>query len=501
MPPTVDVSSVRDWNCDQGTRQMGDGRRVRVDTALREMLSDPAPAQVPQRRRWLDQGSLRLWVVLLDIVLTMGSGLLLSAVLPTPGLSSWQVLGAGAIVALMVMLARRGMRPSTVRQPEGPHFEALRATAAVVLAFALALGCSSLLSAPWHAVAPLAWFGTWALVCAALAVGVRLGAAALTARPDGAFTSIAVVGPPLQAASLARLLSATGGHDWRIVANLRSDAPEDLASLDGLIGQGKVNVVAMAGVSGEVARTLCDRYADSPARVCIGFDASALEAAPRSVTRLGNLPLLQLLPDPLDGWRGAMKRAFDIGFVLMLLPVLAPVLGLAALAIKIELPGPVLFRQWRFGLGSRPTQVLKFRSMYHERSDSTGEARTLARDPRVTRVGRILRRTSIDELPQLINVLRGDMSLVGPRPHATHMKVEGTYYFEAVESYRARHRVKPGITGWAQINGSRGEVDTFDKARRRIELDLWYINNWSFTLDMWIILRTAFGGFATMKAD
>ena len=500
MPPTMDISSLLDQDHGQVTRPAGDERRVRVDTALRERLSDPAPPQQSQRRRWLDQGSLRLWVVLLDIFLTMGSGLLLAAVLPS-GLGPGQVLGAGTMIALLAMLARRGMRPSTMRQPEGPHFEALRATAAVVLAFGLALGCGALLAGRGHAAASLPWFLSWAMVSAALAAGTRMGAAALTAGPDGAFTSIAVVGPPLQAASLARLLSATGGHDWRIVANLRSEVPEDLGALDRLISQGKVNVVAMAGVSGEVARTLCDRYADSSARVCIGFDASALEAAPRSVTRLGNLPLLQLLPDPLDGWRGAMKRAFDIGFVLLLLPVLAPVLGLAALAIRLESPGPILFRQWRFGLGSRPTQVLKFRTMYHNRGDSTGEARTLARDPRVTRAGRILRRTSIDELPQLLNVLRGDMSLVGPRPHATHMKVEGTYYFEAVESYRARHRVKPGITGWAQINGSRGEVDTFDKARRRIELDLWYINNWSFTLDMWIVLRTAFGGFATMKAD
>ncbi len=499
MPPTVELSSLIEADRGEGPRRRGDERRVRVDTALREMLSDPAPRQ-RQRRRWLDQGSLRLSVVLLDVLLTMGGGLLLSAVLAS-GLSTPQVAGAGAMIALLAMLARRGMRPSTARQPEGPHFEALRATAAVVLAFGLALGCGLVLAEPGHAAASLPWFVLWAVLSAALSAGTRLGAAALTARPDGAFTSIAVVGPPLQAGSLARLLSATGGHDWRIVANLRSDAPEDLAALDGLVGQGRVNVVAMAGVTGEVARTLCDRYADSPARVCIGFDASALESTPRSVTRLGNLPLLQLLPDPLDGWRGAMKRAFDVGFVLLLLPVLAPVLGLAALAIRIESPGPVLFRQWRFGLGSRPTQVLKFRSMYHNRADLTGEARTLARDPRVTRVGRILRRTSIDELPQLINVLRGDMSLVGPRPHATHMKVEGTYYFEAVESYRARHRVKPGITGWAQVNGSRGEVDTFDKARRRIELDLWYINNWSFTLDMWIVLRTAFGGFATMKAD
>ena len=499
MPHSASAGSLLSPGHEEGTRQMGDGRRVRVDTALREMLTDPGVLPAP-RRRWLDQGSLRLSVVMLDFVLTVGCGLALSIALSSR-LHSPQVVGAGVLIALLAMLVRRGVRPSSGRQPERPHFQALRAAGTVLVAFGVALGCAILLAEQGRATASFPWFASWAFLSAALAAGTRLGAAALTARPDGAFTSIAVVGPPLQAAALARMLSTTGGLDWRIVANLRSDAPEDLLALDGLIGHGKANVVALAGVSAAVARDLCDRYADSPARVCIGFDASALEAASRGATRLGNLPLLQLLPDPLDSWRGAMKRGFDIAFVLALLPVLAPVLLLAALAIRIESPGPVLFRQWRFGLGSRPTQVLKFRSMYHNRSDTTGEARTLARDPRVTRVGRILRRTSIDELPQLLNVLRGDMSLVGPRPHATHMKVEGTYYFEAVESYRARHRVKPGITGWAQVNGSRGEVDTFEKARRRIELDLWYINNWSFTLDVWIVLRTAFGGFATMKAD
>jgi lipopolysaccharide/colanic/teichoic acid biosynthesis glycosyltransferase len=161
----------------------------------------------------------------------------------------------------------------------------------------------------------------------------------------------------------------------------------------------------------------------------------------------------------------------------------------------------VLFRQWRFGLGNRPIFVLKFRTMRIEGCDATGERRTVARDSRVTRVGRFLRRTSIDELPQLINVLRGEMSLVGPRPHPLHMRVGDSYYFDAVSRYRVRHLVKPGITGWAQINGSRGEVDTLEKARRRVELDLWYLQNWSLVLDFRILLSTALGRFGTWHAD
>jgi exopolysaccharide biosynthesis polyprenyl glycosylphosphotransferase len=211
--------------------------------------------------------------------------------------------------------------------------------------------------------------------------------------------------------------------------------------------------------------------------------------------------LVDLVVRPQAGWRAAAKRASDVTGAFIALLLLAPVMLAAALAIRVETPGPVLFRQWRFGAGSRPIQVLKFRTMRADLCDVTGAARTTRQDHRVTRVGRFLRRTSIDELPQLLNVLRGDMSLVGPRPHPLHMRVGSVYYFEAVEWYRARHRVRPGITGWAQVNGSRGEVDTLEKARRRVELDLWYLANWSLSLDLLVILRTVFGGFRSPSAD
>ena len=165
-------------------------------------------------------------------------------------------------------------------------------------------------------------------------------------------------------------------------------------------------------------------------------------------------------------------------------------MALIAILIKLDSPGPVLFVQRRFGFNNEEIRVLKFRTMYIDRSDPTGAQRTVPDDPRVTRLGRILRLLSFDELPQLLNVVRGDMSLIGPRPHAIAMMAGGRPYGEAVEEYLHRHRVKPGITGWAQVNGLRGEVDTLEKAHARVAHDLYYIEHWSLWFDLKIFLRT-----------
>ena len=169
---------------------------------------------------------------------------------------------------------------------------------------------------------------------------------------------------------------------------------------------------------------------------------------------------------------------------------LAPVMALIAIAVKLDSKGPVLFRQKRLGFNNETIDVLKFRSMYVEGESPDGLEQVTRDDPRVTRVGRILRRTSLDELPQFFNVLKGDLSLVGPRPHALQSKAADKLYHDAVDGYFARHRVKPGVTGWAQINGWRGETDTAEKIERRVEHDLYYIENWSVTFDLYILLMT-----------
>lgn len=201
--------------------------------------------------------------------------------------------------------------------------------------------------------------------------------------------------------------------------------------------------------------------------------------------------LIGVVDTPHAGVRRSLKRGFDMLVACIALSVLSPVMLLTVLAIKLDSPGPVLFVQKRHGFNNRPVDVWKFRSMHHAQADPLARSIVTRGDPRVTRVGRFIRKTSIDELPQLFNVLMGDLSLVGPRPHAVHAQSSRQQLFtEIVEGYSGRHKVLPGITGWAQISGWRGEVDDPEKLRRRFEHDLFYIENWSLWLDLKILLLT-----------
>jgi Undecaprenyl-phosphate glucose phosphotransferase len=186
-----------------------------------------------------------------------------------------------------------------------------------------------------------------------------------------------------------------------------------------------------------------------------------------------------------------IKRLFDLVFASIALAVLWPLMAFAVIAIRLESRGPVLFRQQRHGYNNRIIEVLKFRSMYADMSDPSGRDVVTRGDRRVTRVGRFLRRSSIDELPQLFNVLRGDLSLVGPRPHAIEaMSSQRERFTNIIDGYSARHRLPPGITGWAQVNGLRGEIEDAKKLKARIEHDLFYIENWSFWFDLKIFACT-----------
>jgi Undecaprenyl-phosphate glucose phosphotransferase len=228
-----------------------------------------------------------------------------------------------------------------------------------------------------------------------------------------------------------------------------------------------------------------------PVDIRLSAHTNKLRFRPRSYSYLGEVPTLDVFEAPITDWDLVMKWLFDhIVGVLALLAAL-PVMGLVAVAIKLESPGPVLFRQKRFGFNNERIDVFKFRSLYHEHADPTASKVVTKNDSRVTRVGRFIRKTSLDELPQLFNVVfKNNLSLVGPRPHAVQGKLQSRLFDEAVDGYFARHRVKPGITGWAQINGWRGEVDTDEKIQKRVEFDLYYIENWSVLFDLYILLKT-----------
>ncbi len=238
-----------------------------------------------------------------------------------------------------------------------------------------------------------------------------------------------------------------------------------------------------------------------PVDIRLSAHSNKLRFRPRSYSYIGTVPMIDVLDRPIADWDFVMKWLFDKIVGTLALIAAAPVMALIALAIKLDSRGPVLFKQKRYGFNNDLIEVYKFRSMYVEATDATASKLVTKNDPRVTRVGRFIRKASLDELPQLFNVVfKGNLSLVGPRPHAVNAKAQARLYDEAVDGYFARHRVKPGVTGWAQINGWRGETDTEEKIQKRVEYDLYYIENWSVLLDLYIVAITPYALLKTENA-
>ncbi len=229
------------------------------------------------------------------------------------------------------------------------------------------------------------------------------------------------------------------------------------------------------------------------ADVIVPFDSAGFR--PQFIPPVGfiDTPVLQVMHRPFKGTQGLVKRVEDYVIAVIGLLLCSPFLLFAAIAIKLDDGGPIFFSQPRVGFNSKPFMMFKFRTMTVDPGDD-GSAGTKRDSQRITRIGKFLRRSSIDELPQLVNVLRGEMSIVGPRPHVANMLVGSEVYTEVVRQYAARHRIKPGITGWAQINGMRGGINSLAKATRGADLDLHYVANWSLRFDVRIMVRTIFGG-------
>jgi Undecaprenyl-phosphate glucose phosphotransferase len=343
--------------------------------------------------------------------------------------------------------------------------------------------------------AALLWLG---LAAPMLLTGRLASSAAFRRLPHLSRQRAVLVGNGPQAARFAASLG--GRHDQglallglvdnnAVAAAGSGDLPYlgPVMALDGMIRRGEVDqvVLCMPWAEERRVRDLQALLADYPVDVCLAPDLLAYRSTATEAPRL-----LRLADRPIRGWAAVVKSIEDYALAIGALAVAAVPMALIALAVRLDSPGPALFRQRRTGFNNRDFYVLKFRTMYHDAADHTVKRQVMAGDPRVTRVGAILRRTSLDELPQIFNVLRGEMSFIGPRPHAPGTRAGGRPFEEVMARYAARHRVKPGLTGLAQVRGWRGPTETEDKLIRRVESDLEYIETWSPWLDLVILVRT-----------
>jgi Undecaprenyl-phosphate glucose phosphotransferase len=249
-------------------------------------------------------------------------------------------------------------------------------------------------------------------------------------------------------------------------------------------------IIALPWSTDQKILAMVNKLRELPVNVYLSTDLIGFRLQLRQPPdHFGAMPLVEITGRPLAGWGTFRKAALDYGLGIILIVPLLPVMALIAIAIKLDSKGPVLFRQKRHGFVSRVFEIYKFRTMRQETNGDAGKTVQATRDdPRITRVGRLLRRLSLDELPQLFNVLNGTMSLVGPRPHAIDHNEE---FSQTIRGYFARHRVKPGITGWAQVNGLRGETKTVDAIEARVKHDIYYVENWSLLFDLQILAATA----------
>ena len=357
---------------------------------------------------------------------------------------------------------------------------------------------------------PRIWVSMWAAAIGASAVLGRALFSSNVQRLERAGLlrdRIAIIGSGGAAEILQRALARTSsGRAMEIVGVFEDGAAADEGassgrSLQALVELGKrevLDLILVVPSQVEARRDAEIRLAGivrelKALDVQVAFcpDMGGIELHGRSLDRLGEVPLVILANRAIRRWGLVLKAFEDKLLGLLLLLALLPLMGVISLAVRLDSPGPLIFRQRRHGWNNSEFEIFKFRTMRWEPQEpADGMRQTKRNDLRVTRVGAFLRRTSLDELPQLFNVLRGDMSLVGPRPHPVVMRTEERLCREIVADYAHRHRVKPGITGWAQINGCRGATETAEQVRRRTAFDIEYVEKWSLALDLKILALT-----------
>ncbi len=404
---------------------------------------------------------------------------------------------AGVLAVLLYLLA--GGAPATRGHPSGITLAREIRSAITAWAWALigllVIGWITKLTGHYSRVAIGLWagFGATSLVSWRLALQL----AARSAPAARARIPVAIAGAGERALNLARFIEsspafrltldgffANGGEgNGKLPAPLLGDL-DSLAAWAERRGACAVFIALSAGGERDTHR-LVAALSDTPAAVYVAPSLSIEELSHAQWVSIGGLPFISVLETPFAGIGGWLKRAEDVALSLTILALATVPMLLIAAAVKLSSSGPALFRQRRYGINGSEIRVLKFRTMTLADAASPGQAAQCG--TRLSPIGAFLRRTSLDELPQFFNVLRGDMSVVGPRPH---MVAHNERYRKLIPGYMLRHRIKPGITGWAQIHGLRGAADTIGSMERRIRYDLWYIGHWSVWLDLWIVARS-----------
>lgn len=374
-------------------------------------------------------------------------------------------------------------------------------TGMTVLPTAFALNMSNPASLVWVVY----WYGYSAsgICLMRLLVGVRLVS---WAQNGWLVRNIAIVGAGEQSALMVEKLKKDC-HPWINIVGIFDDRSERcldsideksrLGNVDTLISMARewhIDEILIALPWGAEDRisVILNKLQVLPVNIRLCPESLCFKVPNYGYSNYSGIRILKMLDKPLSGWNYIIKTVEDKILGFFILALISPILLVIAALVKLDSPGPVFFRQKRYGFNNQLINMYKFRSMYVDKQDNNAAQLATKDDPRVTKLGRFLRRTSLDELPQFLNVLTGEMSIVGPRPHAMEAKAAGQLYEDVVFQYAARHKVKPGITGWAQVNGWRGETDTEEKIHKRVEYDIDYINRWSLFFDLTIILRTIF---------
>jgi len=510
------VNDIKRIDPDRDPRERGDGdneaARRRGMTKLAEIASNGAPAK--SYSPIVLAGMVRLF----EFLLLLGSGFVVHGlhVAPVDGynIEYYFVIPGMALTAVVALQTLDLYNTAAFRAPVA-HGLKIAGGWTLIFVAALAAAFFLKLDGTFSRVWPLGWYagGLALLTCERFALAALVRVLSQQGKLD---RRTVIVGGGEAAEPVLKELAMQEDGDLRILGVF--DDRDDDRSPDVVAGYPKLGavddlvefarhtrldlVIFTLPISAETRLLqMLRKLWVLPIDIRLAAHSNKLRFRPRSYSYIGNVPVIDVFDKPIADWDVIVKSAFDkiVGSICLLL--LSPIMAAVALAVRLDSRGPVLFKQVRYGFNNEKIEIYKFRSMYVDTLDADASKLVTKGDPRVTRVGRFIRKTSFDELPQLFNVVfKGNLSLVGPRPHAMHARAADHLYDEVVDGYFARHRVKPGLTGWAQINGWRGETDTPEKIQKRVEHDLFYIENWSLLLDCYILALTPFALLKTENA-